>query len=139
MKYTFLEHTADAKFRAFGKSLEEAFANAAEAMFKIMVDPDHIAATTEKKVIVSGADEKALLYNFLEELLVFMDAERFLLHRIKRIKIEQKAGKYALIAVAVGDKGGDYESHGQVKAVTYNDMEIKKQKNRCTVQVVVDT
>ena len=32
-KYKFLEHTADIKFQAFGKSLEEVFSNCAYAMF----------------------------------------------------------------------------------------------------------
>ena len=42
MKYKFLEHKADAKFQAFGKSLEEAFSNAALAMTSIMTDPKKI-------------------------------------------------------------------------------------------------
>mgnify|MGYP006451174011 FL=1 len=36
--YEFLEHTADEKFRAYGKTLEEAFINAALATAKIMTD-----------------------------------------------------------------------------------------------------
>ena len=32
MKYKFLEHTADVKFRAYGNGLEEAFSNAALAL-----------------------------------------------------------------------------------------------------------
>ena len=38
MKFKFLEHTADAKFQAFGKNLEETFANAALALTKLMTD-----------------------------------------------------------------------------------------------------
>ena len=34
MKYKFLEHTADIKFQAFGKSIEKAFVNSAKAIVK---------------------------------------------------------------------------------------------------------
>jgi len=36
MKYKFLEHKADIKFRAFGENVSEAFENSALAMFNAM-------------------------------------------------------------------------------------------------------
>jgi SHS2 domain-containing protein len=36
--YEYLEHTADVRFRAYGKSLEQAFENAALAMLNVMVE-----------------------------------------------------------------------------------------------------
>lgn len=137
-KYRFLEHTADAKFRAFGKTTEEAFSNAALAMFSIMAKTEKIKAEIEKEIIVKGDDLKSLLYGFLEELLFLMDSEGFVLNKIKKIKIK-KNRKYKLEAIAVGDVISDkYELHGEVKAVTYNEMEIKKEKDKIMVQVVVD-
>ena len=38
MKYKFFNKTADIKFQAYGKNLEEAFINAALAMTSIMID-----------------------------------------------------------------------------------------------------
>ncbi len=38
-KYEFLYHIADAKFRAYGSTMEEAFENAALAMFNVMIIP----------------------------------------------------------------------------------------------------
>lgn len=133
MKYKFLEHTADAKFKAYGKTIEGAFSNAALAMFSIMVDTGKVKGKIEKKINVKGADLKSLLYSFLEELLFLMDSKGFILNKIKKIKIE----KNKLTAVAVGDKISDkHELHGEVKAVTYNEMEIDEDK--AMVQVVVD-
>ena len=132
MKYKFLEHKADAKFQAFGKTLEEAFSNAALAMFSLMTDIKKVKGKIEKKFNVKGYDKKALLYNFLEELLFLLDSEGFLLYKIKKIKIVNNK----LEAVVVGDKVSNYETHGEVKAVTYNEMEIKEKPYM--VQVVVD-
>jgi len=133
--YKFLEHTADAKFKAYGKTMEEAFSNAALAMFSVMTKTEMVRPEIEKKIEVKGNDLKSLLYSFLEELLFLMDSEAFVLNNIKKIKINKKA----LSATAVGDVISDkYELHGEVKAVTYNEMEIKKEKGKTVVQVVVD-
>ena len=37
-KFRFLDHTSDAKFQAYGRTLEEAFANAAHGLFSIIAD-----------------------------------------------------------------------------------------------------
>ena len=52
-KFKYLQHTADAKFQAFGKTLEEAFCNAALAMVSLMWDPEKIEALFEIKLCVS--------------------------------------------------------------------------------------
>jgi len=133
MKYKFLEHRADAKFRAFGKSLEEAFSNAALAMTSVMTDPKKIKPKAKHKIKIKGSDKKSLLYNFLEQLLILLDTEKFLLHKIENIKIE---GNY-LEAELIGDKfNNQYDIRINIKAVTYNDMFIKEKPY--IVQVVVD-
>jgi len=131
VRYKFLEHKADAKFQAFGKSDAEKFSNAALAMVSLMYDNKKIKRKVIKKIKVEGMDLKALLYNFLEEILFLLDSKFFLLKEVKSIKISK--GK--LIAELVGDiNDGSYKMEGEVKAVTYNDMEV----NDKYVQVVVD-
>ena len=135
MKYEYLEHTADAKFRAYGNSLDETFTNAALAMMGIMVDTSKVQETKTRNIAASGKDLKSLLQNFLEQFLIVMDAENIFLTTIKKIKIERTTNEYALKAEARGDDAGKYETIGpQVKAATYNDM-IAKEK---MAQVVLD-
>jgi len=139
MPYSFLPHTADAKFQADGTTLEEAFSSAAEAMFSVMADPAKVKPVYEEKISVEGADKKALLYAFLEELLFLLDTKKFLLNRIISISIAIKEDKLILDATAAGDIDLEqYEIHGEVKAVTYNEMEITEEEGKVTVQVVVD-
>jgi SHS2 domain-containing protein len=138
MKYKFLEHTADAKFQAYGKSLEEAFSNAGLAMFSVMVDSDQVKPAFDEEINVEGEDLKALLYNFLEELLFIYDTKGFILKEIKTIHVS-KTEKYTLAAVASGDLHLDqYVITGEVKAVTYSEMNITEENGVFTVQVVVD-
>jgi SHS2 domain-containing protein len=134
-KYEFFEHTADAKFRAYGKSVDEAFSNAALAMTSIMTGKEKIKPKIKKSIKIAGEDLKALLYSFLEEFLFFLDTENFLISEVKT-KISKKGGTYLLEAEALGDKASNYKTHGDVKAVTYNAMKISKKP--VYVQVVVD-
>ena len=143
-KFQFLEHTADMKFQAFGSSLEEAFENSALAMFNAMYD-GKVKAKEKRKIEVSGKDKESLLYNFLEELLFLMDSEGFFLSSCK-VKINEK--NLALKAELQGDDAKNYKISLDVKAVTYNEMFVKREKiekkektgkkDKFICQVVVD-
>ncbi|MBN1377135.1 archease [Candidatus Woesearchaeota archaeon] len=139
-EYEFLEHTADIKFRAYGKSLENVFSNAALAFGSILIKPEKVESNEEKIIKVNGNDEKSLLYNFLEELLFLFDTEGFLLNNIENMKIESKDKVFFLKAKAKGDftKNKKYELETEPKAVTYNEMEVKKEKSNYIIQVVID-
>jgi len=136
-KFKFFEHTADAKFQAYGKNLQEAFGNAALAMFSIIIDTEKVSGKIKKDIECSSKDIKALLYDFLGELVFLIDTEDFLLSNVEEVKIF-KDELYFLRAVVSGDKADNYEPSGDIKAVTYNEMEIKKGKGKVMVQVVMD-
>jgi len=48
-KYEYLYHIADAKFKAYGSTLEEAYENAAIAMFNIMINTSGLG-TSESRI-----------------------------------------------------------------------------------------
>jgi|SRR3989344_5857457 len=134
-KFIFLEHTADVKFQAFGKDLEEVFENSALAMFNTMY-AGKIKTAKNFKIKVKGKDYESLLYNFLEELLFLMDSKNFFLSKIKKIRINRE--KLVLEAEISGDDAKNYKVHIDVKAITYNEMFVKKQKDKLVAQVVLD-
>jgi len=133
-KYKFLEHTADIKFQAFGKNLEEAFENSALAMTKAMFE-GKIKEVKKKKIEVKGKDYESLLYNFLEELLFLLDSENFFLASCK-VKINKD--KFELSAELLGDSVKNYSPSLDVKAVTYNQMFVKQTSGTWVAQVVLD-
>jgi SHS2 domain-containing protein len=134
MKFKFLEHTADVKFQAFGKNAEEVFENSALALKEIICGKKKIKGIREMKVTAKGKDYEKLLYNFLEEILYLLDAENFLISKIKKIKIKDSK----LTATISGDTTKNYRFTNSAKAITYNEMFIKKEKGRWITQVVVD-
>jgi SHS2 domain-containing protein len=134
MKFKFLEHTADAKFVAEGKDIEEVFKNSALALKEAICDKIKVKEEKTKKIIVEGKDFESLLYNFLEEIIYLLDAEHFLISDVKEIKIRN----LKLNAVISGDKASNYKFTNEVKAVTYNEMFVKQGKGKWTAQVVID-
>ena len=138
-RFEFFDHTADAKFKAYGKTIEEAFVNAARAMYTIILDQNSLKSAEVKEIHVEGHDEKALLYNFLEELIFLLDADFFAVKDVKKIKISKIDREYVLEAEFHGQAlTDDIETEKHVKAITYNEMEITKTKTGVTVQVVLD-
>jgi SHS2 domain-containing protein len=142
-KYIFFDKTADAKFQAFGVTIEDAFKNAVEAMVSIMFNLDELRSydihTEERELMVEADNLEGLLYRFLEEVIFLLSAESFI-GLVKKISIEKNDEGYTVKAKIHGTQSINLESHGEVKAVTYNEMFVKldEEKGRYIVQVVVD-
>jgi SHS2 domain-containing protein len=134
MKYKFLKHTADVKFRAYGATLNEMFENSAAAMFKSMY-PGRVEEKIKMNFSVRGKDLESLLYGFLEKLIVLLDSKGFFVSRVK-VRIDKKNLK--LVGEAFGDKASDYDVAMDVKAVTYSEMFVKQIGGKWVCQVVLD-
>jgi SHS2 domain-containing protein len=138
--FEFLEHTADAYVAAYGKDLAEAFESAAVAMFDVMTEVEKVKAEIEDYVEVEAEDEFALLYSWLENLLVKSDINEMLYSKFKILNIYKTSDGYKLKAKIWGEKFNP-ELHPQkvgVKAVTYHRMEILKQPNKVTLKFILD-
>jgi SHS2 domain-containing protein len=138
-RYRFLDHTADAKFRAFGATLEEAFANAALALASVMWDWSRVAPRRRIPVEASGPDRERLLMDFLGEVLYLLDTRGFLLAGVENVAIRETEEGWRLRADFLGDaEPARYEISGEVKAVTLNEMRVENGHDGAWVQVVID-
>ncbi|MEM2336878.1 MAG: archease [Candidatus Bathyarchaeia archaeon] len=138
--FEFLEHMADAYIAAYGRNLAEAFENAAAAMFEVMTDIEKVNPKNEDYVEVEAADEHALLYNWLEELLVKSEINEMLYSKFKISEVTKTADGFRLKAKIWGEKFNP-EKHPQkagVKAVTYHQMEIIQEPDKTTVKFILD-
>ncbi|MGV8172121.1 MAG: archease [Candidatus Woesearchaeota archaeon] len=141
--YRFFDKTADAKFQAFGNTLEDTFKNAQEAMISVMYSIEELTSYTfddeKREVIVEGENLEKLLYSFLEETIFLMNAE-FFIGVVEKIQIIRVDDKYKLKAILHGTQSINLESHGEIKAVTYNEMYVKydEELGKYSAQVVVD-
>ena len=71
--YEVFEHPADLGIRGWGRTLEEAFTNAATALFEVITEPDKVHQEEEIDFEVESDDREALLVDFLNELVSSMD------------------------------------------------------------------
>ncbi len=135
MKFKFLEHTADIKFQAFGKNIEEVFRNSSLALKSVIYDRK-VKEKMRKKIKAKGKDFESLLYNFLEKFLYLLEGENFIFNKVKKIKIDKE--KFRLEAEISGDKAKYYDVSNPVKAITYNEMFVRREGRKWKAQVVVD-
>jgi SHS2 domain-containing protein len=138
--YETLEHTADAYLAAYGKDLSEAFENAAAAMFNVMTEIEKIRPTVEDEVEVSGEDEYALLYDWLEALLLRFELKGMLYSEFKVLQLNQGSHGFELKAELRGERF-DPKRHLQkvgIKAVTYHQMEIVTAPGSVTLKFILD-
>jgi SHS2 domain-containing protein len=138
MKFRFLRHTADIKFRIYGDSIKEIFENSALVLKKILIEKSRVKERIKKRIKAEGRDYESLLYNFLEEFLFLFDSERFILGKIIKLDIKKKSKNYFIDCECLGDNAENYEINEHIKAVTYNEMFVKNKKNKWIAQIIVD-
>jgi SHS2 domain-containing protein len=139
-RFKFLEHTADAYVEAYGTSLEEAFENAAMATLDVMTEPEKVEIKIEDVLEVEAPDEYALLYSWLEEILVKFELTGKLYSSFKISSIEKTPLGWKLKAKAWGELY-DPEKHPSrvgIKSITYHQMEIVKKPKSVTVRFILD-
>lgn len=138
-RFEWVEHPSDIGFRAYGRDLAEAFENAALALFEVMVDTKKVEPREEVKVELKAEDEGALLYDWLDRLIYFHDSKNMMMSKF-RVMIHRTKGGFKLDAQAWGERFDSKKHPGRtaVKAMTYHMMEIRREKDKCSVQAVVD-
>ncbi len=125
--HRFLEHMSDVYAEAWGRTLEEAYREAALALYETLTDPSKVEAKTERRVEARGEDLQELLYDWLERLIILFDTEGFLAREIEVEEVEETAEGWRLKATLRGEPytPGKHPSGTHVKGVTYHLMEVE--------------
>ena len=137
--YVFLEHTADVGVKAWGPTPAAAFAAAARGMYALTLDGDPAGATGPSAtyaISVSGATWADLLVNWLAELLFQFSVEG-LVGQAFAFSACAPPLCSAHVTGCILDEEGLVEG-GEIKAVTYHQLEVEVHPDRTTVQVVFD-
>ena len=119
---------------AYGKSLAEAYANAAYGLFSLIVEPNKVKEKESRKVTVQAQDAEGLLFNWINELIYIFEVERLL---FKSFNITEFTGQ-SLEATCWGEKydPSRHQLKTGVKSATYHMLKVDGEKNR--VQVIFD-
>jgi len=135
-KYEVLEHPAELRLMIYGKTIEELFINAAEAMANILsskfkevqppkVDSQYLEVEPLK---IESVDLNSLLVDFLSEILAKSQINKCV-YLVSKIKITQLPNysitkSPSLEAEFIGYPVEHFDE--DIKAVTYEDLNIQK-------------
>jgi len=123
-KYEILEHKADLKIRAFGKTKEELFLNMMIGMSDNMnPEVQKLEEKIKREIKISSQDLSALLIDFLSEVLYLTQTNKEIYTKVKFTKFLDTELEGELTGQKVERFGED------IKAVTYHGLDIHQRKD----------
>ena len=128
-------HQADIGIKASADSLSSAFEDAALALTAIVTEPKNVDAAESVKIECSAENDELLLVNWLNAVIYEMAVRKMLFGRFE-VAIEN----LKLSATMWGEKISQQKHSPAVepKAVTYNQLSVKNENGKWTVQCVID-
>jgi SHS2 domain-containing protein len=142
MPYEYLDDLAiaDIAFVATGRDLPETFVAAAAATLNVMIEnPQDVEPRERRDLSCENEALDLLLFDFLNELIYYKDAERLML-RVRDVSIAGQDGAYRLEALAEGETLDPtrHEQRADVKAVTLHKFSLEQVPEGWKATVILD-
>lgn len=132
--YKVIPHTADIRLKVEGDTLKNLFAASLEGMNEIInrgFCVTKIKYDLEKKISITSSNVTLLLIDFLSKILTLTDIDNAIFCKIRFIKLKDSG----LDAIIFGKKTDRFDQ--DIKAVTYHQAQIKKNKDGNYETIVV--
>lgn len=133
--YETFEHASDIGIRGYGRTLEDSFCHAAEALYSVMVKLPAVEQKEKRTISVFAEDRELLLVEWLNALLSLSDIERVVFS-----KFEVHIAGLELRGYAWGEKL-DREKHEptvEIKGASYHMLSVTENESGFTASCVVD-
>ncbi len=136
VRFKVLDISGDVGIKAFGKSIDEAFINAAIGMYSLITNLDSIKEKKTINVSVGSPSLDGLLVSWLNELIFNFDAYGFI---GKKIEIKQFSDN-RMVATVTGEEFDPQHHEGKflIKAATYHKLRIEKIDDMWEIDVIFD-
>jgi SHS2 domain-containing protein len=134
-KFETFEHEADIGIRGFGTSLQEAFENAAIALYSVMVKIEAIDPIEKREITVSAPDQELLFIEWLNALLSLSDIERMF---FSKFSVQIDGTSLRGVAWGEGLNRKRHKPKVEVKGATYHLLSVTENCGTYTAQCVVD-
>jgi len=122
--YEILEHKADLRIRAFGRTKEELFLNTLKGMSDSQTAETEEGTIVKRELRVLSSDLPALLVDFLSEILYLEQINKEIYSRVEFKKFTEKEIEAEISGKKVIRLGTD------IKAVTYHEIDVRQKENR---------
>ncbi|MCI2430285.1 archease [Candidatus Acetothermia bacterium] len=139
MGYEYFEVTAEVGIRAWGKTLEESFSEAARALFELMVDTSAVRPQSTITVELSAESLDLLLADWLNRLILERDRTGCVFSEF-HVAIAPQGQGFSLRGEIRGEPldRARHDPRIDVKAVTYNNLHVLQQPEGVQVKCVLD-
>ena len=134
--YTILEHPADLGIEAHGKTLAEAFEQAAIGMMSVILDLSSVECHELQKIELHADDLEQLLVRWLGDILYRYDGQKF----VSKECTIQRLTTSELIAIVRGEhfSSEKHRTKLDVKAITYHQLLIREDERGGYVKFFLD-
>jgi len=134
--YSYFEHQADMGIVGRGSTMEEAFSQAARAMFNLMVEVGQVQPRQKVFVQCRGNDQAELFVEWLNHLLSEADIRQM---AFARFQVDSLSDSH-LAGAAWGEPYDPQRHHPktEVKAATYAMLLVDQEGDQCVARCVVD-
>jgi len=135
-RFEVLDHTADIGLIVYGEDLKTLFENAGEGFFHLVTDLKKVRCRTKRKIEIGKERLDRLMVDWLNELLYLHDVEHLL---FKEFNVES-VGEDGLKAIVRGEEfqEGVHVIKTGVKAVTYHQIQVRKEDGNWRAQIIID-
>lgn len=134
MPFRFLEHPADIRFECCGKTAQELFESAAQALYAVALRSHRYAEEISRDILLQADGWEDLLIRWLQELIYLLDTERFVATRFAFKKIHDTG----LHVHASGYLCQPCEREREVKAATYHGLQLARDGDGLRAELVLD-
>ncbi len=134
MSYKTFDHKADIGIIGIGNTKEQAFEEAAKAMFDVMTDIKKVKPAREFQLTVTAQREDELFVEFLNALITQSSLKDMFFSQFK-VRIDGKKLDCLYSGEPISEK---HEFRTEVKAATYSQVKVEKKGEKFYAQCVLD-
>ncbi len=131
-----IEHPSDIGIEAYGNSLKEVFGYAASGLISIIVEPSSVDPVEQRFVRLVASDVESLLVKWLSEILYLYDGQNFLMSDVSIEQISLNEIEALITGEPVNERKHEFKM--DVKAITYHQLKVTREKGNWSVRVFLD-
>ena len=124
-------HTADRAVMVWAPTLDELFLQAAYGMYQVIGIKSLSLKQYYRNISLFAADQEGLLVSFLSELLYFLEKDQLVFQEFQ-LSREDESLRIEMSGKKVSS------AYSEIKAVTYNELEIRYSKGLYRATIVFD-
>ena len=139
MGYTFIDHTADVAADLTGRTLDDLFASAAQALTDTLSELDRVRPVVTQSVTLEAGSIETLLVDWLNELLYRFEVQNMLFCDAT-VTVEPRQDRWMLGATVAGElfDPARHPSRVLVKGATYHGLTVSETAGEWRARIVLD-